>query len=71
MKYQYQATWIVTTDNLTSLTVSPAVPSGAAENIFFFLLDSGRGHTKETGNRNATAISEKFHGFQAGNWFPD
>jgi hypothetical protein len=31
----------------------------------------GRGHTKETGNRNATAISEKNRRFQPGNWFPD
>jgi hypothetical protein len=31
----------------------------------------GREHTKETGNRNATAISEKSHRFQAGDWFPD
>jgi hypothetical protein len=31
----------------------------------------GRGHTKETGNRNATAISEKRHRLEAGNWFPD
>jgi hypothetical protein len=28
------------------------------------------GHTKETGNRNATAVSEKCRRFQAGNWFP-
>jgi hypothetical protein len=31
----------------------------------------GRGHTKETGNRTATAIAEKCRRFQAGNWFPD
>jgi hypothetical protein len=31
----------------------------------------GRGHTKETGNRNATSISEKCRRFPAGNWFPD
>jgi hypothetical protein len=29
--------------------------------------DSGRGHTKETGILNATAISEKCRRFQAGN----
>jgi hypothetical protein len=29
----------------------------------------GRGYTKETGNCNATAISEKCRRFQAGNWF--
>jgi hypothetical protein len=28
-------------------------------------------HTKETGNRNATAISKKSRRFQAGNWFPN
>jgi hypothetical protein len=28
-----------------------------------------RGHTKESGKRNATAISEKCRRFQAGNWF--
>jgi hypothetical protein len=33
-------------------------------------LRKGEG-TKETGNRNATAISEKNRRFQAGNWFPD
>jgi hypothetical protein len=27
-------------------------------------------HTKETGNCNATAISEENCHFQAGNWFP-
>jgi hypothetical protein len=32
---------------------------------------SGRGHTKETGNLNVTAVSEKNRRFQAGNWFPD
>jgi hypothetical protein len=31
----------------------------------------GRGHTKETGNCNATAICEKNRRFQAGTWFPD
>jgi putative IMPACT (imprinted ancient) family translation regulator len=31
----------------------------------------GRGHTKETGNCYATAISAKIGRFQAGNWFPD
>jgi hypothetical protein len=31
----------------------------------------GRGYTKEAGNRNTTAISEKFRRFQEGNWFPD
>jgi hypothetical protein len=31
----------------------------------------GRGHTKETDNCKATAISEKRYRFQAGNWFPD
>jgi hypothetical protein len=31
----------------------------------------GQGHTKATGNRNATTISEKNRLFQAGNWFPD
>jgi hypothetical protein len=35
------------------------------------LLELGRGHTKETGNCNATSISEKNRRFQAGNWFPD
>jgi hypothetical protein len=30
-----------------------------------------RGQTKETGNRNATAISEKNRLFEAGNWLPD
>jgi hypothetical protein len=37
--------------------------------LFYVLL--GRWHTKETGNRNATGISEKCRRFQAGNWFPD
>jgi hypothetical protein len=32
---------------------------------------TGSGHTKETGNRNATAVSKKCRRFQAGNWFPD
>jgi hypothetical protein len=32
---------------------------------------TGRLHTKETGNCNITAISEKNKKFQAGNWFPD
>jgi hypothetical protein len=36
-----------------------------------FFQELGRGHTKETGNRNATAISKKCHQFQADNWFPD
>jgi hypothetical protein len=31
----------------------------------------GWGHTKETGNRNETAISENCRRFQAGNLFPD
>jgi hypothetical protein len=31
----------------------------------------GGGHTKVTGNCNATAISKKNRRFQAGNWFPD
>jgi hypothetical protein len=31
---------------------------------------SGREHTKETGNRNATAISEKCRRFPARNWLP-
>jgi hypothetical protein len=31
----------------------------------------GRPHTKETGNRKATAISKKYSRFQAGNWFPN
>jgi hypothetical protein len=31
----------------------------------------GREHTIETGDYNATAISEKNRRFQAGNWFPD
>jgi hypothetical protein len=30
-----------------------------------------QGYTKEIGNCNATATSEKRHQFQAGNWFPD
>jgi hypothetical protein len=31
----------------------------------------GPAHTKETGNRNATAISEKYRRFRTGNWFPN
>jgi hypothetical protein len=31
----------------------------------------GRGHTKKSGNCNATAMSEVNRQFQAGNWFPD
>jgi uncharacterized membrane protein YidH (DUF202 family) len=30
----------------------------------------GPGHTKETGNRRATVISERRRRFQVGNWFP-
>jgi hypothetical protein len=36
-----------------------------------FFLVQGRGDTMETGNCNATAISEKNRRLQAGNWFPD
>jgi hypothetical protein len=41
------------------------------KNIEGCWLAYGRGHTKETGNRNSTAVSEKYRRFQAGNWFPD
>jgi hypothetical protein len=47
--------------------------SGCVAVASFFGVRStlGRGRPKETGNCNATAISEKSHRFKAGNWFPD
>jgi hypothetical protein len=37
----------------------------------FFKILLGRGHAKESGNCNATVISENHRRFQAGNCFPD
>jgi hypothetical protein len=49
------------------VTGSPCSPRGTKVCVTLVTELIGRGHTKETGNRNATAISEKNRRFQACN----